>query len=169
MDPDASLLPRRAAAFLADVALLFLVLGPVGYLVQSLGEIRPETPREVYGILLLNFSVPVWTYFTLCDHGAGGATIGKRLLSLRVRTGAGDRVGIVRALGRTALKMLPWETAHAASFLFPSAIGGFGMASWIGLAISYALSLAWLFVAWRTAGRRSVHDVIVDTRVEQSA
>ena len=64
------LLIRRAAAYLLDVVLLFLVLFPAGRLLRfAMGWQPPLSPTGV-GVWLasaLNFSVPTWTYFALSD------------------------------------------------------------------------------------------------------
>lgn len=165
--PMRSILLRRAAAYALDIVLLFAVLAPLGYLVEQAVGVTPTTARGVYAAILLNFSIPCWAYFTLADRSRGGATVGKRVLSLRTETLGGERVGAARALGRTAVKMLPWEVAHASMFLFAPALGEFGAGNWIGLGASYVLILAYLGVAWRTDGARSVHDLSAATRVRR--
>ena len=159
---------RRAGAFLLDILVLFAVLYPLGLLVLQLIGVRAETPQGVYGSLLLNFSLPVWAYFTWADSSRKGSTLGKRMVGLHVRDGAGEQVTLGRAFGRTAVKMIPWETAHASSFLLTPEFGEFGLASWIGLAVSYVLIFVYLMVAWRTKGRRSVHDMVAATKVERT-
>ncbi len=161
-----SVLLRRTGAYLLDIAVLFLVLAPLGFVVQRLlGISPPATALEVYVTLVFNFSVPAWAYFTISDHTPRGATLGKRLLGLRTQTQNGERVGLGRAFGRTAVKMVPWEIAHASSFLFAPALGEFTIWNGIGLGVSYALSFGYLFMAWRTQGQRSMHDRVAGTRV----
>ena len=115
--------------------------------------------------LVLNFSLPAWTYFALADHSRGGATLGKRLLSLSTQAEVGGRVGLGRALARTAIKMVPWEKAHASAFLLAPALGELAVGNYVGIGVSYVLSFAYLLVAWCTRGRRSVHDLVASTRV----
>lgn len=162
-----SILLRRVAAYGLDIGILFAVLAPLGFLVQSALGLRPETAQGVYLALVLTFSVPVWTYFTLADRSARGATLGKRWLGLRTETATGGRVGVGQALGRTAVKMVPWELTHAASFLFAPALGDLGVGNWIGIGASYVLVAAYAVVAWRTGGRRSVHDLVASTQVRR--
>lgn len=148
-----------------DIVILFIVLAPLGYLLQRAFGIAPVTAQGVYATLVLNFSLPAWTYFALGDQSRSGATFGKRLLSLCTEADVGGRVGAGQALVRTTVKMLPWEVAHASLFLFASALGEFAVENWIGLTVSYTLSVAYLVVAWRTQGYRSVHDVAASTSV----
>jgi uncharacterized RDD family membrane protein YckC len=149
-----------------DIVVLFIVLAPLGYLIQRALGVAPVTAQGVYATLVLNFSLPTWAYFALSDHSRSGATFGKRVLSLHTEAEEGGRVGAGQALGRTAVKMVPWEVAHASLFLFAPALGEFAIENWIGLAASYVLSFAYLFVAWRTQGCRSVHDVVASTSVK---
>jgi len=118
--PDAitatrSVLLRRVGAYLLDIVLLFAVLAPLGYAVQLALGIDPATAtaRSVYVTLILNFSVPAWLYFTLSDRSSRGATVGKRRLGLRTQAKEGGHLGFGRALGRTAIQLVPWEVTHA--------------------------------------------------------
>lgn len=162
-----SVLLRRAGAYVLDVTLLFVVLAPLGYVVQlAFGvDLSAPTAQGVYITLVLNFSLPAWTYFVLADHSRGGATLGKRLLSLCTQTEDGGRVCLGRALVRTAVKMVPWEIVHVSAFLFAPALGQLAVGNYIGIGASYILSFAYLFVAWRMRGYRSVHDFVASTCV----
>ncbi len=157
------LLIRRAGAYVVDIVLLFLVLFPVGQLVR-LAVVWPTaspTGQEVWLVSALNFSLPTWTYFVLSDSSARGATVGKWLLGLRVTGVSVGSVGMARALGRTAVKLLPWETAHLSAF----ALSGLEPWQMIGLTIANGLIVVYVVVAACTGGRRSVHDYVAATEV----
>jgi uncharacterized RDD family membrane protein YckC len=163
------LLIRRAGAYLLDVVLLFSVLFPVGQLVRlALGWPLPSSPTGL-GVWLasaLNFSVPAWIYFVLSDSSARGATVGKSLLGLRVTRVGDGSVGKARALGRTAVKLLPWETTHLSAFAFSAQPGvSLDVGQLIGLTIANVLIVVYLVVAACTGGRRSVHDYVTATEV----
>ena len=79
------ILLRRVCAYILDVSLLFSILAPLGYLVQQWIGFSPTTAQEVYKTLFLNFSIPVWAYFTLADTSIRGATIGKRVFNLHTQ------------------------------------------------------------------------------------
>jgi uncharacterized RDD family membrane protein YckC len=66
---------------------------------------------ELAGFVLI--TLPVTLYFALLESSAWQATWGKRRLGLRVTRTDGQRLSRGRALGRTALKFVPWELAHA--------------------------------------------------------
>ena len=164
-----TLFVRRLLAYGVDCALLFLVLAPLGGAVQWALGAGPTTADAIYGTLLLNFSLPAWAYFVWGDRSRRGATWGKRAAGLCVRNGAGQRVGVGRALGRTAVKMLPWELVHLSAFGLAPAVGVFGVVSWTGLGLAYALIFAYLGGAWWTGGHRTVHDWAAGTQVLRAA
>jgi uncharacterized RDD family membrane protein YckC len=164
-----SLLIRRAGAFVLDVVLLFLVLFPVGQLLRfAIGWQPPSSPTGlvVWLASALNFSVPTWTYLVLSDSSAHGATVGKWLLGLRVTRVGDGSVGMAQALGRTAVKLLPWETTHLSAFAFSAQPGvSFDLGQLIGLTIANVLIVVYFVVAACTGGRRSVHDYAAATEV----
>jgi uncharacterized RDD family membrane protein YckC len=162
------LILKRAMAYVVDVLLLFFILMPLGFIVESILGVFPQTPREVWVATLLNFSIPAWLYFVLSDGSRAGATIGKRLLKIQVGLLGGGRLGLGRALARTAFKLLPWELAHVFGFALAGE-GGVGDASqMIGLIAANVLAIIYLVIAVATGGRRSLHDYAVATEVREN-
>ena len=163
------LLIRRGGAYVFDVVLLFLVLFPVGQLLRFASGLQPSSSPSGLGIWLasaLNFSVPTWTYFVLSDSSARGATVGKSLLGLHVTRVKDGSVGMARALGRTAVKLLPWETTHLSAFAFSAEPGvSLDLGQLVGLTIANVLIVFYFVVAACTGGRRSVHDYVAATEV----
>lgn len=157
---------QRAAAYLLDMALLFLVLAPVGGLIQwAFFDSLPQTGPEIWRTLLWNFSVPVWLYFILCDSSSRGATLGKRPFRLKVVDMENHPLSKSQALLRTAVKLLPWELVHVSAFALSvdmSVLSGVQMAGLIGanvLVIVYAVVLA------ARRGQRTIHDFAARTKV----
>jgi uncharacterized RDD family membrane protein YckC len=163
------LLIRRAGAFVVDIVLLFLVLFPVGQVLKFIIGWQPgEAPTGliVWLASALNFSLPTWTYLTLSDRSARGATVGKRSFGLRVARVTGERVGLGRALARTAVKLCPWEMVHLSAFAFSVNPGvSLDLGQLIGLGIANLLVVVYFVVAARTGGRRSIHDYVAGTQV----
>src|SRR5690606_7119092 len=60
----------------------------------------------------ITVSFPLWTYFIFTEKSEKQATLGKRLMSLKVQSGIGARISSKESLLRTAIKLLPWEIAH---------------------------------------------------------
>lgn len=158
------LLIRRMAAYGVDIGLLFIILAPLGFLLQWLfGIPQAQTGPEIGRTLVWNFSIPVWLYFMVCDTSPTGATIGKRLLGLQVKTLTGDRIGIGRAVVRTGVKLLPWELVHLSAFALSTDLNNLNPLQVVGLSAANLFSIAYLVVAAVTRGRRSVHDFLVGT------
>ncbi len=156
------LLLRRAAAFGLDCLLLFVILGPLTFALQYAFVDGPPSGRQLWVCLVMGFSVPAWAYFIVSDRSRRGATVGKRVFGVRVTTQAGDYLSVSRAVGRTALKLLPWELVHLSAF----ALSAVTTVQVVGLTASNLLGLTYLVSALVTGGRRSVHDYAASTQVQ---
>jgi uncharacterized RDD family membrane protein YckC len=164
------LLGRRIAAYLVDIVLLFATLAPAGQLmVWLLDASPPQTGPAIERVILWNFSLPTWIYFTLSDQSAPSATLGKRLLKIQTCTLSGQRLSIGRALLRTAVKLLPWELAHLSAFALSTDLSRFNLAQIVGVAVANLLTLVYLAIAVATRGRRSVHDYVAGTFVRSAS
>ena len=133
---DVPLPGRRAMAALIDLAILVPLDAIVIYFTVRLCRL---TLQEL-SILPV---APLLVFFLILDGGyllaftvAGGQTIGKMAMGLRVVTGAGGRVGTGRALARTL--------------------------AWIASVLPLGLGL---LPAAFDAERRTLHDRVTDTRV----
>ncbi|MEX2498820.1 MAG: RDD family protein [Wenzhouxiangellaceae bacterium] len=164
-----NLFVRRVVAYLVDIAILFAVLGPAGFLILQAIGYSPSTGPEIWGVLLLNFSIPVWLYFWLSDASDRGATPGKRIFRIRVMSGDGGTLGPWRALARTALKLLPWELVHVSAFALSNDLDELSMLQGVGLATANLLMIVYLWLAYASSGRRSFHDMLSDTRIFSAA
>lgn len=168
---------RRVAAYIVDVALLYAVLiGGVQRLTHDLFGVPDfarlsQSPLRLEGWVLLTVSLPTWLYFIAADV-SGGATLGKRLFRLRARNLSGQKVGLGQAVGRTALKLLPWELTHF-SILVPTPLWNPGaqptISQTIGMVVANLSMLAYLVVLVVNRGRRSVHDLVARTEVTSVA
>lgn len=76
-------------------------------------------PNSAEATAFLLLVLPVLLYFTVFESSRWQATWGKRVLGLRVMTTGGAPVGFGRALGRNALKLVPWELTHACLWRIP--------------------------------------------------
>jgi uncharacterized RDD family membrane protein YckC len=164
------LLGRRSAAYLLDMLILFGILAPAGQLMLWLLDTAPpQTGPAIARVILWNFSLPAWIYFILGDQSASGATLGKRLFKIRVTDTTHKRLTVGRALGRTTIKLLPWELVHIFAFALSTDLSRFSRAQLIGVAAANLLTLVYLGVAVATRGRRSVHDYAAGTLVRPVA
>ena len=158
---------RRLAAYAIDVVILAAVLVPLAFGLQLLIGYRPDTGVGVWLASLATISVPSWVYFTLSDASTRGATLGKRLLGLRASSLDGGRIGLGRALVRTAIKLIPWELTHLTLFALSPELGSFTGLQIGFLWVVYGLFAIYLVVAVRNRGERSVHDLAAGTAVRR--
>lgn len=95
----------RVLAYLIDSLLISVVFCPLGFglgLLGVAGEIDQNSPAWAGINLLLNLvSVLVgWLYFALTESSTWQATVGKRLLKLKVTDMDGQRISFGKATGR---------------------------------------------------------------------
>jgi uncharacterized RDD family membrane protein YckC len=165
-------------ALLVDYALIvayLVVVSIVGLFVAlATGGFANWLALGTLGAELLGFVVlvlPVAVYLYLCEASTRQATVGKRLLGLRVVVAAsGARPGRARILVRTVIKLIPWEFAH---FFVWQAAASAGLAvfpAWItvGIAVANLLPLGYLVCVLVQRDRRGPHDLVAGTRVVES-
>jgi uncharacterized RDD family membrane protein YckC len=115
-------------------------------------------------------SLPIWLYFILSERSRWQATIGKRLLGLRVSAVSTDTLSTRQILIRTAAKLLPWEAAHFAvnvptnPWLDPNTV----FSAWrIGLIGLVYLALIVYVVSVVRRPQQTIYDRVVGTAVIQ--
>jgi uncharacterized RDD family membrane protein YckC len=157
----------RLAAYAIDVVVLAAVLLPLSFAIGSVIGTELSTGMAVWIRSLLTISLPAWAYFIATDHLAGGRSLGKRVLGLRARMLDGGTLGWGPSVLRTALKLLPWELTHLAFFALAPRLGAFEGIQVVVSGTAYALMIAYLVVAVRNDGRRSVPDLVAGTTVDR--
>jgi len=100
----------RFTALVADIVLMSCVFFSVtrvvkGTWLMSTSDHDWVRGRFVSDPLCLSFLVVMFLYFVLLE-GLGGATVGKRLMRLRVVDVNGGRAGLVRCLVRNVLRVV---------------------------------------------------------------
>ena len=110
---------RRLAAFAIDWCVFALWAGAVSA-VAWLGQGgAPAWPASPWLGQALGFSLttlPFGLYLALMEASARRATLGKRVLGLRVLTAGGCRASLRRCAARAAVKLLPWELGHVVPY-----------------------------------------------------
>jgi uncharacterized RDD family membrane protein YckC len=165
-------LPPRLAAWTVDAFVLAVAIAVVhGGIFLARGKLlfEPASPLEWELFLFTTVSLPCWCYFASSEGSSRMATLGKRVLGLRVVDVYGSRIGTARAWLRTAVKLAPWEVAHVA-LCFPEPVFvtrhlGYRPA----LFVAYALAGLYLAAAMLTLKKQSVHDLAAGTYVAQDA
>lgn len=159
------LLLRRVGAYVLDIIGLFMLLAPLGQAILWLVGTKPRSGPAIAQTILWNFSLPVWLYFIVSDASATGATIGKRLLGIKVSRMNGARLSWRQTLLRTTMKLLPWELVHIAAFALSTDLTQFRPVQRVGLTLANLLIVVYLLLAGLSRGQRSLHDYVAGTVV----
>ena len=166
-----TLIARRGAAYVLDVALLACALGVLHFALFHLlhGGARPEFTKngwllEAYA--LATISLPVWLYFTFCESGPHGATLGKRVFRLRVRGLDGEPLTRKTAFFRTLFKLIPWELTHVAMFC-PVPLWDAPNEAMMRPLFMFSTFLvgSWFVTAMLTEHQQAPHDLVMKTVV----
>jgi len=112
---------RRAAAFLIDHAIILVPLTAIIYGVGAFEILTSDDPiaaengylerltKLSIGLPVLYFGI-LWLYYALLESGKHQATIGKRIIGIKVTDMEGRRVGFWRCFGRQLGKMVSKAT-----------------------------------------------------------
>jgi uncharacterized RDD family membrane protein YckC len=166
---------RRIGALLIDYALILgwiAVVAGVSALIAAVSGGYANwldlgtAVAELLGFVVL--VLPVGVYLFLCERSARQATVGKRVLGLRVVAVDGSRASAGRILVRTVVKLLPWEVAHFFVWQTVDAVSRGGeFPAWLlaGLVVADLLPAVYVLVVAFQRDRRGPHDLVAGTRV----
>jgi uncharacterized RDD family membrane protein YckC len=103
----------RLFAYLIDGLVIFIAffIFNIPIIAILVAVIQPQNPQAMGAILadleMFFLGIPAcWLYFALQESGSAQATLGKRMLGLRVTDMAGQRIGFGRASGRFFAKII---------------------------------------------------------------
>lgn len=94
----------RIAAFLIDLCVRFGLMIAISMFLQLMEIGESANGNYITGLYLLIFFVIFWFYHILYEGGKKGATIGKRIIGLRVSSLSGGRITWGQALARNLLR-----------------------------------------------------------------
>jgi len=157
----------RLAAYGLDVVALAVVLLPLSFAIDPVVGTELSFGFELWLRSLLTISLPAWLYFILTDYLGAGRSLGKRVLGVRTGMLDGRTPDLRASVLRTALKLVPWELTHLAFFALAPLLGVFEGIQILVASTSYALMLAYVVVALRNGGRRSLPDLVAGTAVDR--
>ena len=120
---------------------------------------------EATGFLLI--TLPVTLYFALCEASVRQATWGKRRMGLEVTDLAGGHLSRQRSLGRSALKFVPWELAHACIWQIAFARDPSAPVYVVGFALVWLLVCANVVSLQVSPTRQTLYDRMVGTLVSR--
>jgi uncharacterized RDD family membrane protein YckC len=171
---------RRCIAYALDCLLAFLVTivlfqGLTWLLTQGAWWNNLRTWITVQSWIVFSVVLPTWLYFSLAEASPWQATLGKRLLGLRVTDMNGKRLSLPHAFLRNFLKLIPWIFVHIALFApSPSGLSVLGQLPrsmnwwWSFLVTADVLTFLYLLTPLFTGGQRSIHDLLNATCVTRA-
>ena len=119
----------------------------------------------IYGWIFLTVSLPIWLYFILSERSRRQATLGKRLMGLTVVSDDGEKPHLQQVVGRTILKLVPWELFHL-TFMLPVPLLNDPTAAFRpGFLFGFVVIALYLLVLVQTPQRQSIHDLSARTYV----
>jgi uncharacterized RDD family membrane protein YckC len=168
---------QRFAAYLIDCLILFvglLLLQAALYFVNPLIPIfqsgREPAASQFHLWVFATATIPFLLYFALMLRSARQATLGMRLLKIRVANLAGQPISFSQALLRSAVMLVPFELNHVVMFyLSPRSEGPPSTAFMLGLIVVWAVIAIYIAPVFLTRRRQSVHDLIASTIVRHGS
>lgn len=165
---------RRLSAYALDCGLLFialLVLQAILYVVNPIVAIiragQQPTPTQLHTWVFATASIPFLLYFALILRSSRQASVGMRLLKLKVAAIGGGRIGFGQSLLRSAVMLIPFELNHIVWFHLAPRDAPPSPAFYICLAGFWALIVAYIATILLTRRRQSLHDLVAGTVVQR--
>lgn len=167
----------RILAYFIDCALLLGLVASSQFLLVTLGAHPFVTRRGTSPIIpstdLLHLwvftstTLPFIAYFALSFCSAHGATVGQRLVKLRVNGTDGGKLAFAPALLRALVLLVPFEVNHAVMLRAAPWAGGSNTAFALGNAAVALLCLLYLLLPLIREDGRSVHDLAARSTVRR--
>ena len=159
---------KRLIAYWLDFVLLAIILVGLQWLLYKTTSGFPfdflDKGYEIELWVLLSMSLPVWLYFIYWEMYKQ-QTFGKRLLKLVVMNKEGSRIDVYQALGRTFLRLLPWELSHLI-LLVPTPWWSIEEpANQSLIYIPNIIMIFYIIVLFANKGDKGVHDYITKAKV----
>ena len=166
---------KRIIAYFIDYLIVLTYIGILIFIsVFLFDSLAKDTSfiSPVKGQLLgfFTLTLPVFFYFYLSERGKYGATLGKRIMKLKVipvNPSQKKKVGL-----RNILKFLPWEIAHTGiHWLFYYYHQQIELPVWISilLILPQIIVFAYLISVVKSKGKSSLYDHFSETKIVSSA
>lgn len=156
---------RRFLAFCIDYVLIVLY-GSLLFFLTKVFKIESLSTLQAQLVGFFSLTLPVFLYFFLTETGKHKASLGKRLLKLRVETPSNyNKTAVFK---RNFFKFLPWEVAHAGVhwmyyFSLQNKEAPFWV--WVLLISPQIMALIYIISILISRGNSSVYDKIGGTQL----
>jgi len=117
---------QRILAFALDYLVIGLYIGLITAVSFVIGSLSPDVMSALFSnpasgqlTVFSALTLPVMFYFALTESSPWQASLGKRILRLQVVRQSGDRLSVGQSILRSAVKLIPWELAHACLWRIP--------------------------------------------------
>ena len=163
---------RRLVAYWLDITLLYTAIFGLQFGFAALTNwtvanwlAATHNSFLIYTWIVFTTSALMWLYFILLESAPRQATLGKRLMGLKVTDMSGNRLTVKRAVLRTAAKLAFFEIGHL-SFLFPTPLFREANPPFrVGFAVVIALMGIYFLTTLITPKSQSIHDLLIGTVV----
>lgn len=161
-------LKKRIIAFgfdylIISAYLIFLTLLSFWGQVSSFLLVLFENPMEAdlffFAVLLL----PVLLYFAISESSMKRGSWGKQKANIQVTNQSGGRITTGQAIGRNALKLLPWQITHTCIFHidgWPFNVENLSLAVNIGLISVWVLVAIFLVTMLISKKNQTLYDLV---------
>jgi uncharacterized RDD family membrane protein YckC len=170
----ANYLLRRFGAGFIDVMLIMMYVILLYLLSTFLNDIFPFHDRVGESYILRHLmslstlTIPTILYFVISESKYGGATIGKKWLSLKVKSVVQDHPDVTKLWIRNGIKFLPWEIVHTTLNLYPEFLVSGEITSsgiYLGYGLCYLLMIIYISMLLFRNDHRSIYEIVSDTCV----
>jgi len=164
----------RVGAYIIDCVILFvglIVWQAALYVVNPLIAIfrsgQQPTGTQLQLWVFATATIPFLLCFALMLRSARQATLGMRLLKLKVIDVDGGCIGFGQTLLRSSVMLIPFELNHTVIFhLSPRDVPP-STTFWLGLIGVWTVIAIYIASILLTTRRQSVHDLVAGTAVER--
>ncbi len=143
----------------------FLNLNPIVRIFNS-GQ-QPAT-WQLHLWVFLSASIPFLIYFAVTISSANQATLGMRLLKIKVAGLDDKRINLGKAFVRSAIMLIPFELNHAIMFHLADFNSPPTLIYWVTSIGVWLLMFVYVLSIFITKNSQSIHDLFASTIVRKS-
>jgi uncharacterized RDD family membrane protein YckC len=148
-----------------QVIIYFFNLNPI---VRLMNDGIRTTSWQIHLWVLVTATLPFLIYFAWTQSSAKQATLGMRLLKIKVADLENRRISFRTAILRSAIMLIPFELNHAIMFHLASFDSPPTLIYWVASGFVWILMMVYLVSIFVTKHSQSIHDVMISTVVKRA-